>query len=95
MTINIKSKLINLALVGAVATTISGCGYWESTVDEANYESLSNERIKHMELYSGGKMIKNFDNIKIIYSNSDSYSLWFEDSQGNKHYWQGEAFMDF
>ncbi len=92
---NPVSGLTRVILAGAVVSALSGCGLWERKVDESNYESLSNERIKHMELYSGGELIKSFDNVKIIYSNSDSYSLWFEDAQGNKHYWQGEAFMDF
>ncbi len=93
------TNLINKLGIGALglflAGSLNGCGQIEKSVDEYNYESLSNEKVKHLELYSGGKLIKSFDKVKIIYSNADSYSLWFEDSLENKHYWQGEAFMDF
>ncbi len=72
----------------------SGCGFIEKFYEGANYESLTNER-GTIECYSGGVLVATHKNAKIIYSDSDAFSLWIKTSSGNKIYWQGEALIDF
>jgi len=73
--------------------SIMSCGYAEKAYDRGNYESLTNER-GDIELYSGGELIKSYKNVKILYSSSDTFAMWFKTSDGEKIYWQGEAFID-
>ena len=90
------SGLVNKAILPvAVATFLAGCGQAEKIYEQSNYESLTNERVKALELYSGGKLVQRYEGAKILYSDADATSLWFEDANGLKHYWQGEALMDF
>lgn len=68
---------------------LSSCGYIEKSCDNSNYESLSNEE-GTIELYSGGILIETYNNIDIIYSDSDSFAIWFKTEGGEVIYWQGE-----
>ena len=73
-----------------MVVSLAGCGLIEKAYDKSNYESLTNER-GNILMYSGGKCIGNYKNIKIIYSDSNSFALWFETKEGKMIYWQGEA----
>lgn len=69
---------------------VMSCGWAERVYDRGNYESITNER-GDIELYSGGELVDTYKNIKVIYSSSDSFALWFKTDDGAKIYWQGEA----
>ena len=68
---------------------LSSCGYIEKSCDESNYESLSNEEGTIL-LYSGGVLIETHNNADIIYSDADSFAIWFKTEDGIEIYWQGE-----
>ena len=78
----------------ALIFMISGCGLIERGYENANYESLTNEK-GTIELYSGGVLLKTYVDAKIIYSSSDSMGLWFETKDGKNKYWQGEMEIAF
>lgn len=87
----ISTALLILVLL-LIAATAAGCGDLEKAYDSANYESLSNE-YGDIEVYSGGRMIKNYVNVKILYSSSDTQALFIE--QGNKKiYIQGDCIIN-
>ncbi len=88
-----KRTIRNMGLTGLAAIAFSGCGLVEKYYEEVNYETLTNAKGR-IELYSGGKLVKEFKDSKIIYSNSDSEALYFKDSAGKTHYWQGEAYIE-
>lgn len=87
---NIIKSVIGLGLAGIILTT-SSCGGCERKYDSWNYESITNEK-GSLELYSGGKAVKKFDEVKIIYSDADSQAIMFE-SNGKTLYWQGDALI--
>ena len=87
----VRKAILPVAIVGLLA----GCGQAEKIYEQSNYESLTNEKVRVLELYSGGKLVQKYEDAKILYSDADATSLWFLDSTGKKHYWQGEALMDF
>ena len=85
-------KYISILLIVIFCFSFIGCGSMEKIYDEENYESLTNEN-GDIGLYSGGRLINRFDNVKILYSSSDSFALWFITKDGKKIYWQGEALI--
>ena len=81
--------LIPPALILSSCMLFSGCGALEKTYDEANYESLTNER-GNVEVFSGGMKVREFNGAKIIYSDSDSMALWL-DTEDGRFYVQGDV----
>ena len=81
--------LVVLLLVGLLA----GCGLFEKAYDRSNYESITNET-GDLYLYSGGVLIKTYEDVKILYSNADSFAIFFKTKDGDERYWQGEAEFD-
>ena len=88
-----KKLLVGILMVCFMIGSIMSCGFAEKAYDRGNYESLTNE-YGDIELYSGGELIKSYKNVKILYSSSDAFALWFTTTDGEKKYWQGEAFIE-
>ena len=74
-----------------IVLLLSSCGVVESMYDEGNYESMVNET-GFLELYSGGECVKRYDNVKIIYTSSDTTAIYFKHNNEMK-YWQGDAYF--
>lgn len=83
-----KSKIYMLLLVVGLVF-VSGCGGCSRAYDNLNYESITNERAKVIYVLSGGKIMFEYRDCKIIYSNSDSQTIKIE-YQGDKIYIQGD-----
>jgi hypothetical protein len=66
-----------------------GCGALEKTYDEANYESLTNER-GDVYVLSGGQVVFTYENAEILYSSSDTQAMWIV-CDGTKYYLQGDC----
>jgi hypothetical protein len=75
-----------------VLIVLISCGGFESMYDDANYESLVNE-YGTLYLYSGGYLIQQYPNVKIIYTGSDTISIYFKYND-KIYYWQGEALFE-
>ncbi len=91
----IKKTLIGGLAALALLPSITGCGDFQITTEQnLDYRTLSG-RAGDVTLYSGGKIIEEYDNAKIIYSSSDSRALWFSvktfDGEKKEIFWQGDA----
>ena len=84
------NKLIILVLL-FVTLFLFSCGKAEKLYDESNYESLTNETGK-VEVFSGGKIIRTYENAKILYSSSDTQAMWI-DVSGKEIYLQGDCII--
>lgn len=80
-----KKLMIICAVVCVMA--ISGCGWLEGMYDNANYESLTNEKGK-IEIFSGGEVLYSFPGAKVKYSSSDTDAVWFTTKDGRDVYAQ-------
>jgi len=87
-----KKLIVGIFMVMVMVVVIS-CGAAEKIYDRQNYESLTNE-YGNIELYSGGVLVKEFKDVQILYSSSDTFALWVIKKNGKKFYWQGEAYVD-
>lgn len=70
-----------------------GCGEVEKTYDSANYESISNEKVD-IAVYSGGAVVRVFNNATVIYADSDSGTMLIRDENGKEVYIQGDLIAD-
>jgi len=76
-----------LILIGVCVLFLSGCGWFEGMYDDANYESLTNEK-GTIEFISGGKIMYQYKNAKIKYSSADTDAIWFKTADGQEKYIQ-------
>lgn len=67
---------------------LSSCGSLEKAYDSENYESLTNET-GDIYVLSGGKVMYEYKNAKIIYSSSDTQAMWIKCNK-NEYYLQGD-----
>ena len=74
-----KKLFIGISIVCFCLSIISCDDYVHST-----------NRYGDVELYSGGKLVKSYKNVKISYS---TFAIGFTTETGNRFYWQGEAFI--
>ena len=74
-----------------LALFLLSCGQLEREYDKLNYESLTNET-GDIFLYSGGVLVGKYRDAKIVYSDSDSRSIWFK-HKGKKYYFQGDCLI--
>lgn len=81
-----------ISLIIGLSLCLSSCGLAEKFYEDANYESITNEK-GDIKLYSGGELIRELKDVKIIYSDSNSFAMWIKLSNGEIYYWQGEALM--
>lgn len=65
--------------------------------ENLSYKTLTGQTGR-LKLYSGGVLVAEYPEVKIIYSSSDTASLIFKtrvDGDARKLYWQGEALFEF
>ena len=79
-------------LIATLAACLGGCGVGEKIYDRANYESLTNER-GNVEVLSGGKVVRTYNNVTILYSASDTQAMWIV-VDGKQIYLQGDCIIE-
>lgn len=82
-----------LLIIIAAAVFFTSCGQFERLYDMSNYESLTNEK-GNIAFYSGGKLIKSYNNATVIYSDADSSAMFIETSEGKEVFLQGDVIIE-
>jgi len=75
-----------------LCVTFSSCGIIENMYEGLNYESLTNEK-GDIYVFSGGKVVRTYENSKVIYSSSDTEAMLIK-CNGKEHYLQGTIVID-
>ncbi|MDO8528650.1 MAG: hypothetical protein Q7S06_02035 [Nanoarchaeota archaeon] len=83
-----------LGLTGLALLTLTSCGVVNLMKEQTfGYKTLVGKK-GNVTLYSGGKTIANYPDAKILYSSSDSRTLWFRTKDDEEKYWQGDALFE-
>jgi hypothetical protein len=80
-------------LLALTVFMFSGCGFVEAFYDNANYESITNER-GDIYMISGGDTTAVYLDCKVKYADANSQAVWITDSEGEEHYVQGDLIFD-
>lgn len=88
-----KMKIFVLVFLVVFCFMQVGCGPCERAYDKVNYESLTGER-GTVRVVSGGQIVETYENATIVYSDSDSQTLWIETAGGNKIYISGDVIVE-
>ena len=82
--------LYRVALFALLLTC--GCGVFENIYENANYESITNER-GTVHVYSGGVEIATYVNATVLYADAGSQAMFIQ-ANGQTFYIQGDLIME-
>ena len=85
------SFIIIIIILALIVVGIGKCGPVQKLWDTLNYKSITGEVGNITLIHPGGEK-EVYENVKIIYSDADSYAIQFRAEDAEKDtYWQGVA----
>lgn len=89
-------KRLNMFLVLALLLApifLTGCGVFQKMYDGASYKSITGEKGDFHQI-SGGKIMFEYKNATVEYSNTDTQTLLIRTAEGERKYLQGDIQID-